>query len=160
VSRRPGSNASSRLAMLLDGPHVARPEQLAEVAFPFFAVIAAICWWIDSSSVGSSERRNTPIGRGTRGLQVGEHERVAERRPLVVDQQILLAHAVSERHDLGPLAGGGPDAAIAVLSEHERLALPQHEHVLVADVLLAELLPGPSLKMLQFCRISTNDAPR
>ena len=66
----------------------------------------------------------------------------------------------AERHDLG-LEVAQADALVAALAEDERLAVLEDERACRPCVALSVTSSkAPSLKTLQFWRISTNDAPR
>ena len=119
----------------------------------------ASCWVAEVAYSGGSTARNTPTGVGwaTAG-QLGQHEGEAGFGPGLVVHEDGLTDVGHVDHP-GLAVGAHDHAPLAVLAEAHGLAVLERDEHGVAVGPGGERLARPSLKTLQFWKISTKAAP-
>src|SRR5207237_461730 len=126
-------------------PGVARPQQLGHVALALLRddlaellVHARLVGRLVHPAQHAQGRRES-----RRRVHAGEEEGVGGvGMPLVVHDEVRLAHSLAEGHDL-ELDALHADALVALVAEDERLAVLEGDGVIVAHFLLRQALPGP-----------------
>ena len=156
----PTAPPQTAIGGLLDDPSLSRVEELLEISFSSRAAYRGVLGGFQLVMHRPIDRAEHTDRSGKVGWnELSEEEGERGVRLLVPNQDIFLGDAILAKDNHLGLEADEPNPFVLRLAEEERFSVLHAQLHVVLDGFLVTLKNAPSLKTLQFWKISTNAEP-